>query len=82
MGKKKIPCKHGRATNMQLAEGVTLTFNAQKYNKPNLPCNGLGWNHTLAIGGTGTGKSRSYIRPKYLQFTDRSVDWKSHLHGY
>lgn len=63
MKKKKITCKHGRATNMQLAEGVTLTFNAQKYNKPNLPCNGLGWNHTLAIGGTGTGKSRAYIRP-------------------
>lgn len=26
-------CKHGRATNIQLAEGVTLTFNSQEYNR-------------------------------------------------
>ena len=56
-------CKHGRATNIQLAEGVTLTFNSQEYNKFNLPSNGLGWLHQLIIGGTGTGKSRAYVRP-------------------
>mgnify|MGYP003258040236 CR=1 FL=1 len=56
-------CKHGRATNIQLAEGVSLTFNSQEYNKLNLPCNGLGWMHQAVIGGTGTGKSRAYVRP-------------------
>lgn len=56
-------CRHGRATNIQLAEGVTLTLNSQTYNKLNLPSNGLGWMHQLIIGATGTGKSRSYVRP-------------------
>lgn len=63
MGEKKKPCKHGRATNIQLAQGVTLTLNSQTYNKLNLPSNGLGWMHQLIIGATGTGKSRSYVRP-------------------
>lgn len=56
-------CRHGRATNIQLAEGVILTLNSQTYNKLNLPSNGLGWMHQLIIGATGTGKSRSYVRP-------------------
>lgn len=56
-------CKHGRATNIQLAEGVSVTYNSQKYNKYNLPSNGLGCTHQFIIGGTGTGKSRAYVRP-------------------
>lgn len=63
MKKKKIKCKHGRATNMQLAEGVTLTLNSQTYNKLNIPSNGLGWHHTMVIGATGSGKSRTYVLP-------------------
>ena len=56
-------CKHGRSTNIQLAEGVNLTFNSQAYNKLGAPSNGLGWIHQLIIGATGTGKSRSFVRP-------------------
>ena len=56
-------CRHGRSTNIQLAEGVNLTFNSQAYNKLGAPSNGLGWIHQLIIGGNGTGKSRSFVRP-------------------
>lgn len=54
---------HGRSTNFQLAEGLKLTFNTNKYNKKNLPANELGWIHNLVIGATGTGKSRYFCRP-------------------
>lgn len=55
--------KHGRSTNILLADGLDLTFNNNAYNKQKLQSNGLGWIHQLIIGATGTGKSRYFVRP-------------------
>lgn len=60
---KKAAVKHGRSTNILLANGLSLTFNTNSYNKLGLQSNHLGWVHNLVIGATGTGKSRYFVRP-------------------
>ena len=70
-------CPHGRSTNMLLGENLSITYNTNPYNKKNIPANGLGWLHTLVIGGTGTGKSRYYVKPNIYSLPTDPVTGKA-----